>query len=1283
MQDDSKKRNVQLQHKVLRFIKQNNTNTNILRLENTMQNPIVEKVINPNSQFMKFVFILLIGFIPFVCFGQQSNISDGRYALPENLVERPADFLGFPITEDEQNIHENFKNPPHGYGEIPFYWWTGGDTLTKERLQWQLDQLCEAGVLGLNVSYNHTNKVVDTIINKDKNVRFGMPEASNPAFQSEEWWDIWNWFSEECAKRNMGLGLDDYVIGDKGTGNWGSKVAANSLMQGYQGQLKVHKPLSLDNKNWTEISIPSTVVSAMAYPKTRDLYDGTKGINLLPFAVGNKINWKAPTRENWEAIIISTESSYMLHPEHGNLLVNTYFQEFENRLSPEGRKGMNFFFQDELIVDINNNTWSQDFAQIFKEKKGYDILPILPALYFNIGDISPKVRLDYYDVMIELAEERYFKPVFEWHWQRGMLMGCDNEGRGLEPTAYGDYFRATRWFGAPGNDAPGSGFSFIQTKVSSSVAHLYKRPRVWLEAFHSLGWNAQPSWIDFSTNKHFQFGGNLLCLHGLYYTTHGGWWEWAPPDFHFRMPYWPHFKNWLKSAERLSYLLSQGEHVCNVAILYPVAPMHAKTGGETEAAYTTGEKLYNHGIDFDFMDFQSLNRSQIKDSCIQVSGEKYQALVIADMTSIHFSTLEKALELFQNGGVVIGVGKLPTSSDRVGASDPEIEEIIKTIFGHSSAEACAITKPTVYKGAGVGIYYPVADQDIATFISPYIKRDFIPESEKGSVLHRKIGSNDVFLVMDVPEGTTCFFRALGKVELLIPATGKSQEIEIIRQTNEGTYLNLPLGVDQANLILFSPGEATVSAEDLEESFTREILIEGDWESELVPTMDNQWGDFRLPASKEKIGAEARTFKYKIVDGPSTEFTQKDFDDSSWEPITYSFGPRVWQLIVSEEEAHGILPQIHSGKDKIQVDGIGIEWEQYDYSLKEGVEKQPGSQGYHGLKHKVSDDFLILSEAKCYYFKTFVYSEKKSNAAIRISGMTPDRIWINNKPVNTNRVTLKKGYNTLLLYYNNTDNNQLSNTTGSHMIDQRKRSAVVIFKDGAIKKAVEPLSMKWYKQPGMLTYDLYAGEPKTAYYRFDAPPGLKSMRFKVYGSIKAYANGKVLDVEIFKTDADGLQECIVSINKSYQAISTICFEIKHQGGAYGGSAFPEPVRLNCGRGKIQTGDWSQMGVLKSYSGGMWYRKKIHLNKTQLSEELVLDLGEICATAEVHINGKQAGICMTKPFKLNISNFVTEGDNYFEILVYSTLSNHYSTIPTPNTYKKSFKAGLIGPVRIQWE
>ena len=173
-------------------------------------------------QLMRFLLLTFIFLIPLSGFCQTSYSSDGSYALPENVVPRPTNFLGFPQRSGEQNLKSLFKNPPHGYGEVPFYWWTGGDELTKERLLWQLDQLSEAGALGLNVSYNHTNKMVDTVLNKGANVRFGVAEASNPVFQSEDWWEIWDWFSAECGKRNMGLGLDDYVLGDKGDGNWAS-----------------------------------------------------------------------------------------------------------------------------------------------------------------------------------------------------------------------------------------------------------------------------------------------------------------------------------------------------------------------------------------------------------------------------------------------------------------------------------------------------------------------------------------------------------------------------------------------------------------------------------------------------------------------------------------------------------------------------------------------------------------------------------------------------------------------------------------------------------------------------------------------------------------------------------------------------------------------------------------------------------------------------------------------------------------------------------------------------
>ena len=44
----------------------------------------------------------------------------------------------------------------------------------------------------------------------------------------------------------------------------------------------------------------------------------------------------------------------------------------------------------------------------------------------------------------------------------------------------------------PGHDTPGGNADLIKDKVSSSIANLYRRPRVWLEGYHSLGWGATP-----------------------------------------------------------------------------------------------------------------------------------------------------------------------------------------------------------------------------------------------------------------------------------------------------------------------------------------------------------------------------------------------------------------------------------------------------------------------------------------------------------------------------------------------------------------------------------------------------------------------------------------------------------------------------------------------------------------------------------------------------------------------------------------------------------------------
>jgi hypothetical protein len=107
--------------------------------------------------------------------------------------------LLFDKAPDPDNLRLSFLNPPPGYGEVPFWWWTG-DPLDKERLLWQIEELHEKGITGMQVNYAHEDTP-------------GWPTyPMEPEIFSEKWWEFWKFVAAECGKRNMGIGLSGYTI---------------------------------------------------------------------------------------------------------------------------------------------------------------------------------------------------------------------------------------------------------------------------------------------------------------------------------------------------------------------------------------------------------------------------------------------------------------------------------------------------------------------------------------------------------------------------------------------------------------------------------------------------------------------------------------------------------------------------------------------------------------------------------------------------------------------------------------------------------------------------------------------------------------------------------------------------------------------------------------------------------------------------------------------------------------------------------------------------------------
>jgi len=139
------------------------------------------------------------------------------------------------------------------------------------------------------------------------------------------------------------------------------------------------------------------------------------------------------------------------------------------------------------------------------------------------------------------------------------------------------------------------------------------------------------------------------------------------------------------------------------------------------------------------------------------------------------------------------------------------------------------------------------------------------------------------------------------------------------------------------------------------------------------------------------------------------------------------------------------------------------------------------------------------------------------------------------------------------------------------------------------------------------------------------------------------------------------------------------KIEYQPGYRGMAAIPGYFKQTCGVGTIALGDWSETDGLKAYSGCALYRKTIAISPDDLKNKLEIDLGDLVSSAELFVNGNSAGIRLAPPWKFDITSFAKSGENKIEVVIYNTLANNYTTIPT--RYRGSIKSGLTGPVSLK--
>ena len=440
-------------------------------------------------------------------------------------------------------------------------------------------------------------------------------------------------------------------------------------------------------------------------------------------------------------------------------------------------------FSDSL--EVYNSDWTGNFLAEFQKRRGYDLMPYLPALAGDIGDKTKAIRHDWGQTLTELANENYLAPVTAWAKAHGTRFRSQTYG--IPPVALSSYALV---------DLPeGEGSQwrhFTPTRWAASASHLYGRPVTSSETWtwlHSPVFRATPLDIKAEADIHFLQGINQLVGHGFPYSPKDagepGWHFYAAAVFNDHNPWWLVMPDVTTYLQRVSFMLRQGEPANDVALYLPTDDAYAGFALGRDSVNQAMDGILGANVIPQILD-AGYNFDYIDDGAIAHAGVPYRILILPGVERIPPATLPKLDEFVRKGGILVATRRTPSLAP--GLTDAEsqtakIREWSRTMFEAPGARGHVVMDETKL---GEQLHAALA-ADVAT--APEI-----------GFVHRKLAYGDIYFVANTsnhPVHSPATFRVTGlEAAWYDPFTGKV--------TGAGTnHIDLDLAPYESRLVVFS------------------------------------------------------------------------------------------------------------------------------------------------------------------------------------------------------------------------------------------------------------------------------------------------------------------------------------------------------------------------------------------------------------------------------------------------------------------------------------------------
>jgi hypothetical protein len=744
-----------------------------------------------------------------------------------------------------------FKNPPLEFGPFMRWWWPGND-VTAEELKREINLFADNSFGGVEI----------------QTLFLGAPMGNSEAASRVFGWDTPSYYEnvkvvmEEAKKRGV---IVDMTNGS-GWPTGGSYLSVDDsflTLASSSVDVKGDKPLTLAIPTVANnTGVPSKFVALLAAkPLSEDNSTNDKTVKLDPASTiiltekitGDSLYWNAPEGE-WKIIAFwskpnSTSGSMTASRQQGPILdhldstkvIKNYDYLFGQRTGIEAYYGnpLRAIFTDSYEFAVDRH-FSPDFLAIFKERRGYDITPWLPANMqkgynyvsyknpnappdYSFGSEDWRLRYDYDLTISELFRDHFIKASRNWTETRGLLFRNQCYGMNMDLIENAGYSSIPETESMLGKE--------VVMKIMTSGAHLYNRPVITSESvvFQKKAYVTTPLDVKLSVDKLFAAGVNQIIYHGVPYsyfndeTTVAGWFPFGLSYANFSSNlgegnfFWKYQKNINDYIKRTQYLLRSGKSMAEVLIYFPFInvegfpsnPEEIMTNGDIKENntgffrpseknewamnfYVLINKLEANGITWDWVNDASITVATLDaDKNIQIRGNKYQALILADVPLMNLQTAFQINKLAGEGMNLLVIGDLPakqpsyldwekndketgrqislavkSARSRHINNPSELTEWIKTLkldisFGNEYS-FIRQTKRTLTDGSRIHFMWNKSDQwqSISLNLDKTYKNAFWFDAENGNIIKVNDLKNASYLI--TPYGSIILFANTGK-----------------------------------------------------------------------------------------------------------------------------------------------------------------------------------------------------------------------------------------------------------------------------------------------------------------------------------------------------------------------------------------------------------------------------------------------------------------------------------------------------------------------------------------